>query len=29
MCFGVLSFDSCLCEIHLEPAGVDYQVVRS
>ena len=29
MCFGVLSFDSCLREIHLELADIDYQVVRS
>ena len=29
MCCGELSFDSCLREIHLEPAGIDYQVVRS
>ena len=29
LCCGVLSFDSCLREIHLEPAGIDYQVVRS
>ena len=29
LCCGVLSFDSCLREIHLEPVGIDYQVVRS
>ena len=29
LCCGVLSFDSCLREIHLESAGIDYQVVRS
>ena len=29
LCCGVLSFDSCLREIHLEPADIDYQVVRS
>ena len=29
LCCGVLSFDSCLREIHLEPVGIDYHVVRS
>ena len=29
MSCGALSFDSCLREIHLEPAGIDYQVVMS
>ena len=29
MSCGETSFDSCLREIHLEPAGIDYQVVRS